>query len=71
VDEMPKKLNKNSEFTSFILFYPDISKVLQDGSMSDITTTTIEQKYEKVKQFTGKITGIFKKEEGGEAEDEV
>ena len=63
VDDMSKKLNKNFEFTSFIVIYPDLSKVLYDGRISDITTTTIEQKYVKVKQFTGKITGIFKKEE--------
>jgi Kef-type K+ transport system membrane component KefB len=62
VDEMPKKLNKTSEFTSFIVFYPDISKALQDGRLSDITTTAIEQRYVQVKQFTGKITGMFKKD---------
>lgn len=62
VDEMPKKLNKNNEFTSFIVFYPDISKALQDGRISDISTTNIEQRYEQVKQLTGKITGIFKKD---------
>jgi len=62
VDEMPKKLNKNSEFTSFIIFYPDISKALQEGSITDITSTSIDQRYVKVKQFTGKITGIFKKD---------
>lgn len=63
VDEMPKKLHKNNEFTSFIVFYPDISKALQDGRLSDITSTSIDQRYVQVKQFTGKITGIFKKDE--------
>jgi len=62
VDEMPKKLNKTNEFTSFIVFYPDISKTLQEGSISDMTSTSIDQRYVRVKQFTGKITGIFKKE---------
>ncbi len=62
VDEMAKKMNKNHEFTSFTIFYPDISKALQDGSISNITSTTIPQKYVKVKQFTGKITTIFKKD---------
>lgn len=66
LDEMPKKLNKNNQFTSFILFYPDVSRLLQDNTMSDITISTMEQKYEKVKQFTGKITGIFKKDEDDE-----
>jgi hypothetical protein len=65
VDEMAKKINKNNEFTSFIVFYPDISKALQDGRMSDITTTGIPRQYVKMKQFTGRITGIFKKEETG------
>ena len=63
VDEMPKKINKSNEFTSFVVFYPDISKTLQEGRISDITSTDIEQRYVKVKQFTGKITGIFKKED--------
>jgi Kef-type K+ transport system membrane component KefB len=63
VDDMPKKLHKNKEFTSFIIFYPEILKVLQDGTISDITSTTIQEQYVKVKQFTGKISGIFKKED--------
>ena len=63
IDEMPKKLNKNSEFTSFVIFYPEISKAIHDGRISDITSTSIDQQYVKVKQFTGKITGIFKKDD--------
>lgn len=63
VDEMTRKVNKNNEFTSFVVFYPDISKALQDGRISDITTTGIPNQYVKMKQFTGRITGIFKKEE--------
>ncbi|PBQ33577.1 sodium:proton antiporter [Sphingobacteriaceae bacterium] len=63
VDEMSKKLHKTNEFTSFIVFYPDISKALQEGRLSDITSTSIDQRYVQVKQFTGKITGIFKKDE--------
>ncbi|WP_317896574.1 cation:proton antiporter [Aurantibacillus circumpalustris] len=62
VDEMPKKLNKSNEFTSFIIIYPDISKTLHEGRITDITSTSIDQRYVQVKQFTGKITGIFKKE---------
>lgn len=63
VDEMPKKLSKNSEFTSFTVFYPELSKALQDGRISDITTSSIEQNLEKVKRVTEKITGIFKKDQ--------
>ena len=62
VDEMTKRLNKLYEFTSFVVFYPDITKTLQDGGLSDITGSAIPKKYVQVKQFTGKITGIFKKE---------
>lgn len=68
VDEMPKNLNKNSEFTSFIVFYPDISKALQEGRILDNTYTAIDKKYVKVKKFTGKITGIFKREDESESE---
>jgi hypothetical protein len=64
VEEIPRKLNKSNEFTSFVIFYPDLSKALQDGGQADLTSASIEEKYEKVKQFTGKITGIFKKDEG-------
>ena len=63
VDEMPKKISKSNEFTSFIIFYPDISKALQEGRIMDITSTSIDKRYVKVKQFTGKITGIFRKED--------
>lgn len=63
VDDMPKRLNKNSEFTSFVVFYPSISKVLQDGRISDITTTKIGKNYEKVRHLTEKVKGRFKKED--------
>ena len=63
VEDMPKRLNKSSEFTSFVVFYPSINKVLQDGRLSDITSTKIGRNYEKVKNLTGKVAGRFKKEE--------
>ena len=63
LDEMPKKLNKNNEFTSFIIFYPEIPKILQNEDINNITNTSIEKNYVKVKKITGKITGIFKKED--------
>ena len=63
LDEMPKKLNKNNEFTSFIIFYTEIPKILQNEDINNITNTSIEKNYVKVKKITGKITGIFKKED--------
>ena len=63
VDEMAKKLNKNNEFTSFSVIYPELSKALQDGSISNISSTSIPEKYVKVKQLTGKLTTIFKKDD--------
>lgn len=63
VDDMPKVLNKNSEFTSFVVFYPAISKVLQDGRISDITTTKLGKNYEKVRHLTEKVKGRFKKDD--------
>jgi hypothetical protein len=66
---MHKTLNKNSEFTSFAIFYPELSKVLQDGRISDMTVTAIEQRFEKVKHITERLRGIFKKgAETGEKE---
>lgn len=61
VDDMPKLLNKNNEFTSFTVFYPEISKALADGRLSDITSPSIEQNFEKVKRMTDRIKGVFKK----------
>jgi Kef-type K+ transport system membrane component KefB len=66
VDDMPKKLNKNNEFTSFVIIYPDISKTLQDSANTEMTSTSIEHRYEMVKQFTEKLTNIFKKEDEDE-----
>ncbi|MBA3663544.1 MAG: cation:proton antiporter [Bacteroidetes bacterium] len=66
VDDMAKNLNKSSEFTSFAVFYPEISKTLQDGRISDMTTTAIEARIEKLKHVTEKITGIFKKDDSHE-----
>lgn len=63
VDEMPKKLNRNNEFTSFIIIYPEVSKVLHDARNGDIAAASVEQQLVKVKKITGKITGIFKKED--------
>jgi Kef-type K+ transport system membrane component KefB len=68
VDDMPRRLHKNHEFTSFLIFYPDIAKALQEGQMSDITATTIGQDYVKVRELTDKLTGIFKKENDDEEE---
>ncbi len=62
VEDLPRKLNRNNEFTSFVMFYPDISKALQDGGHTDLASVSAEERYQKVKQFTGKITGIFKKD---------
>lgn len=67
VEDMYKRVNKNNEFTSFIIIYPELSKALNDTSGSDMTSIDIEQNYEKMKQLTGKITGIFKKDSEEEA----
>lgn len=62
VDEMPRKLNRNNEFISFIVFYPDISKALQESGMTDFTGPSFNERYVQVKQLTGKLSSIFKKE---------
>jgi hypothetical protein len=67
VEDMPKRLHKSNEFISFLIIYPEISKTLQDSGNSEMTSVNIEHNYEKVKNFTGKITGIFKKENEEEA----
>lgn len=62
VDDMTKTLNRNYSFTSFIIFYPDISKALQDGSISDMTSASIEKQYARVKQLTERLAGVFRRE---------
>jgi Kef-type K+ transport system membrane component KefB len=69
VDEMSRRLHRHHEFTSFIIIYPEVSKALQDSRSTDLPTSGIGQKYVQVKQITGKISGIFKKD--GEEEDQA
>jgi Kef-type K+ transport system membrane component KefB len=69
-EEVARKLNKHNEFTSFIAFYPDISKALQDNNIGDLTAPAIEQRYAQVKNLTDRITHIFKKEDDSEEQDD-
>lgn len=62
IDNMPKVLNKNSEFTSFIVFYPEALKSLSDSQITEMTTPAIQENIEKVIQLKEKIKDIFKKE---------
>jgi hypothetical protein len=64
VDDLQRRIYKQSEFSSFVVVYPEINKTLQEGRISDITTPILAQQYVKVRALTGKITGIFKKDEG-------
>lgn len=63
IDSMPKALNKNHEFTSFIIFYPESLKSLSDSQITEMTTPAIQENIEKVIHLKDKIKGIFKKEE--------
>lgn len=62
VDNMPKIMNKNHEFTSFIIFYPESLKSLSDSQITEMTTPAIQENIEKVIHLKEKIKGIFKKE---------
>lgn len=62
VDNMPKVMNKNHEFTSFIIFYPESLKSLSDSQITEMTTPAIQENIEKVIHLKEKIKGIFKKE---------
>lgn len=67
VEDMYKRVNRNHEFTSFIVLYPELARALHDSSNTDITSVDIEHNYEKMKQLTGKLTGMFKKDNEDEA----
>lgn len=69
VDEMPKRFQKHKELTSFIVYYPQLSRMVNDTISADISAGLDEQ-FEKVKQLTGKITGIFKKDQTGNENEE-
>lgn len=66
VDELPKRIYKQSEYTSFIIVYPELSKALHEGRISDFATPLLAQRYGSLSQITGKISGMFKKEGEGE-----
>ena len=61
VDNMPKVLNKNNEFTSFILFYPESLKFQNDSQMTEMTVPAIQEQIEKVIHLKDKIKEVFKK----------
>ena len=69
-EEIARKLNKHNEFTSFIVFYPDLSKPLQDSTIGELTAPAIEQRYAQVRNLTGRITHIFKKDDDPEEQDD-
>lgn len=60
IDNIPKTLNKNNEFTSFIIFYPESLKSLSDSQITEMTTPAIQENIEKVIQLKDKLKGIFK-----------
>lgn len=60
VDNMPKLLSKNNEFTSFLLFYPESLKSLSDSQITEMTVPAIQENIAKVIYLKDKITGIFK-----------
>ncbi len=60
VDNMPKILSKNNEFTSFVIFYPESLKSLSDSQITEMTVPAIQENIEKVIQLKDKIAGIFK-----------
>jgi Kef-type K+ transport system membrane component KefB len=64
VDDLPRRLHKQHEFTSFIIFYPDVTKAPQEGT--DLSTAGISPEYVKMRELTDKLTGIFRKDQGEE-----
>ncbi len=60
VDNMPKTLSRNNEFTSFVIFYPESLKSLSDSQLTEMTVPAIQENIEKVIQLKDRIAGIFK-----------
>lgn len=59
IDEMPKLLNKNQPDTSFIIFYPDITKSIQEIGLLDNTYTSLDAELVRVKKFKDKLREIL------------
>lgn len=66
VDDLQRRIFKQSEFSSFVVIYPELHKALQEGRIGDFTSPILAERYAKVRALTGKITGIFKKEDEAE-----
>jgi Kef-type K+ transport system membrane component KefB len=62
IDNMSKTLNKNSEFTSFVVFYPESLKSLSDAQITEMTVPAIQENIEKVIHLKDKIKDILKGE---------
>lgn len=62
IDNLPKVLSKNNEFTSFVVFYPESLKSLSDAQITEMTTPAIQENIEKVIILKDKIKDIFKKD---------
>lgn len=60
IDNIPKTLNKNNEYTSFIVFYPEALKSLSDSQISEMTVPAIQENIEKVIQLKDKLKDIIK-----------
>lgn len=63
IEELIKKVNKTNEFTSFILFYPDVIKLMQDLILADMSSVLMEKKIKKIKKISKKITTTSKKKD--------
>jgi Kef-type K+ transport system membrane component KefB len=62
IDNMPKTLSRNNEFTSFLVFYPESLKSLSDAQITEMTVPAIQENIEKVIHLKDKIKDIFKGE---------
>lgn len=60
IENMPKNLSKNNEFTSFIIFYPESLKTLSDAQITEMTVPAFQENIEKVIQIKDKIKDILK-----------
>jgi hypothetical protein len=62
IDALPKKLNKEFEYLSMIVIYPDVMDH-DTGQLTEFGATSMQENFEKIIRVKDKITGIFKKED--------
>lgn len=62
IEALPKKLNKEYEYLSMVVIYPEVMDH-DTGQLTEFGATGMQENFDKLIRVKDKIAGIFKKEE--------